>query len=150
MSQFSKWKTIGYAAAIFATGGISGGALGVYETKSHLFEPLRQQEIAVLIKHRLQTRLHLTPDQVAHIDPIIDSAAVEIRAARMQTAERINKIFDDTYAKFAAILTPDQLAKLRQMEKERRDMMQARLLGEGHRHVEPGDSPSGSPAPSAP
>ena len=31
MTPFSKWKTIGYAAAIFMAGSISGGALGVYE-----------------------------------------------------------------------------------------------------------------------
>jgi len=142
MSQFSKWKTIGYAAAIFVTGGISGGALGVYEAKSHLFEPQREQEIAVRIRTRLQTKLALSPDQMAKINPIIDSDAAAVRAIHMEATQRVNKVFEDSYAKVSSILTPEQRAELDQMEKERREMMEAHWQ-ENHHHP----SPSGSASP---
>jgi hypothetical protein len=144
MSQFSQWKTMGYAAAIFVVGGISGGALGVYQTKSHLFAPSREDEIALHLRNRLQTGLGLTPDQVAKINPITDSAASEIRSIRTETMQRVNKVFEDSYAKVSAILTPDQRTKLDQMQKERHDMMQPHWQesGGGRRH--PGDG-AGSP-----
>jgi hypothetical protein len=133
MTQFSKWKTIGYAAAIFVAGGISGGALGVYETKSHLFAPPREQEIALRFLHRLQLRLDLSPDQVAKIRPIVAAAASNLRAIRMDTARRVNKVFDDSYSQVSAILTPDQRLKLDELQKERRASMQNRWQ-EGHHH----------------
>jgi len=140
MSQFSKWKTIGYAAALFATGAISGGALGVYETKTHLLEPQRTQEIADHIKIHLQSKLDLSPDQQAKINPIVDNTAAQIRTERMEMAQRIGKIFGDSYSKISAILTPDQRKKLDQMEKERADMMAH--WQENHRRPGP---PGGSP-----
>jgi len=79
MTQLSKWKIIGYAAAIFAAGGISGGALGVYETKTHLFAPGREQDIATRIERRLKFRLGLSADQLVKIDPIVKNAAAELR-----------------------------------------------------------------------
>ena len=144
MTQFSKWKTIGYAAAIFVTGGISGGALGVYETKSNLLVPPREQEMAIRIQRRFQSKLGLSPDQVAKINPIIESAVSDIHSIRLEAAQRISKVFDDSYAQVSAILTPEQRIKLDQMQKERREMMHR--WQEGHRH--PGHSPE--PGPSAP
>ena len=143
MSPFSKWKTIGYAVAIFVAGGISGGALGVYETKSHLFEPPREQEMALHWRKRLQDKLELTPDQMATINPIIDNGVAQLRSIRIDTMERLNKIFEDSYAKISAVLTPDQRTKLDQMDKERREMMEQHLQ-ENHHHPGPGGSPGAS------
>jgi hypothetical protein len=150
MTQFSKWKTIGYAAAIFVTGGISGGALGVYETKSQLFAPPREQEMALRLLHRLQARLDLSPDQVAKIRPIIDQAASDLHSIRTETALRINKVFDDSYAQVSAVLTPEQRAKLDQIQKERREMMRHwRPGGAGGNHHDGQSFGSAAPAPSA-
>jgi len=140
MSPFSKWKTIGYAVAIFVAGGVSGGALGVYETKSHLFDPQREQEIAGHWRQRLTDKLGLTPDQVAQINPIIDSGATQLRSIRADTMQRLNKVFEDSYSKISAILTPDQRTKLDQMDKERQEMMQQHWQ-ENHHHSGPGGSP---------
>ena len=154
MSQFSQWKTIGYAAAIFVAGGISGGALGVYEAKSHLFSPPGEREMALHMRNRFQARLGLTPDQMAKINPIVETAAAELRSIRVETAQRLNKVFEDSYAQVSAILTPEQRPKFDEMLKERRAMMQAHLQ-EGHHHPGLGlpggpkyDGPE--PAPSAP
>ena len=145
MTQFSKWKTIGYAAAIFVTGGISGGALGVYEARTHLFSEMpRDSDIALRMRERLQKRLDLTDDQMAKINPIIDATAAQLRTIRMDTMQRLNKVFDDSYAKVAAVLTPDQKAKLDEMDKERRAMMQQHWQENHHHPGPPGSSPDGA------
>jgi len=144
MSQVSKWKTIGYAAAIFVTGAVSGGALGVYETKANFFAPPREAEMEGRIETRLQKKLDLTPDQVAKIHPIIQNAASELHAIRMDMAQRVNKVFEDSYAQLSALLNPDQKAKLDQMQKERREAMQAHW--QEHRHPDhDGDGGPGGP-----
>lgn len=154
MTQFSKWKIIGYTAAIFVVGGISGGALGVYETKSQIFVPQRQRDVATRIRNHLQSRLGLSPDQMAKVDPIIDSAASEIRSIRMDAAQRVIKVFDASYAQISAILNPAQRIKLAEIQKERREMMQRAQSRwqEGHRHPSGGgpeydEPPHGSPGP---
>jgi Spy/CpxP family protein refolding chaperone len=146
MSQVSQWKTIGYAAAIFVAGGISGGALGVYEAKSKLFSPPGEREMALHMRNRLRARLNLSPDQVAKIDPIIDNAASELRSIRAESWQRLNKVFEDSYAQVSAILTPEQRTRLDEMQKERRAMMQAHLQ-EGHHHPGPGGPQPDSSAP---
>jgi len=131
MTPLSKWKTIGYAAAIFVAGGVSGGALGVYEARSHLFTPTGEREIALHMRKRLQARLGLSPEQVAKIEPIIDGAASQIHSVRMETTRQINQVFDDSFARISSILTPEQRTELEQIQKERRAMMQGRW--DGHR-----------------
>jgi hypothetical protein len=149
MTQFSKWKTIGYAVALFVAGGISGGALGIYETKSSLFAPPREQEMALRLLHRLQVRLDLSPDQVAKITPIVESAAADLRSIHAETAQRVGKVFDDSYSKVSAILTPEQRVKLDQIQKERREMMQAHWA-ENHRHPGGADGLGGPGGPGGP
>jgi hypothetical protein len=148
MTGLSQWKIIGYAAAIFVAGGISGGALGVYETKSNLLVPPREQEMALRMRNRFAAKLGLSPDQIAKITPIIDSAAADLHSIRAETAQRMNKVFDDSYAQVSAILTPEQRIKLDQMQKERHEMMHR--WQEGHRYPGPGGPGHVSPAPSAP
>lgn len=137
MTEFAKWKTIGYAVAIFVTGGISGGALGVYETKSQLLAPpvvdQGPQEIAPRIMSRLRERLDLTPDQTGTINPIIQSTAADLSSIHRDTDSRISEVYDGFYSKVAAVLTPDQNIKLDQMKKERGDMMQRRWGADGGR-----------------
>jgi hypothetical protein len=153
MSRFSQWKTIGYAAAIFIAGGISGGALGVYEAKSSLFSPPGEREMALHMRNRLKARLGLSPDQMAKINPIIDNAASELRSIRVETWQRLNKVFDDSYAQVSAVLTPEQRTKLDEMQKERRAMMQGRWQ-EARHHAGfdgfGGHDSSPQPEPSAP
>jgi len=133
MTPFSKWKTIGYAVALFITGGISGGALGVYETHAHMYQPVREEEMVLRLRRRLETRLDLTPDQVAKINPIIVSAVRNIRSIRTESAQRVISVLDDSYAQVAAVLTPQQRVVLDKMKRERYDMMQRYQAGmRGH------------------
>ena len=150
MTQFSKWKTIGYAAAIFVAGGISGGALGVYETRSQLSVPVRQQEMVQHLRNRLKARLGLSPDQMEKITPIIEGAAAQIRSIRLETFQRVNKVFDDSYAQISAVLTPEQRTKLDKMQRERREMMQMRLQEARRRNGGDGGGPGAGGPPGSP
>jgi hypothetical protein len=145
MTALSQWKIIGYAVAIFVTGGISGGALGVYEAKSHLLAPPRDPELADRMRAHLQKRLELTPDQVSKVNPIIDSAIAQMHSIRMDTMQRVNKVFEDSYAQISAILTPEQRIKLDLMQKERIEMMQLHRQENHHRPDADHDGPAPSP-----
>ena len=154
MMPLAKWKMIGYAAALFAAGAVSGGALGVYETKARLFQPQQEQDVALRMRARLQKRLELTPDQMAKLAPIIDSAAKDLHAIRTDNAQRVGKVFESAYSQISAILTPEQRVKLEQMQKEHRAMIQNRL-GHWHQGGGPGgggpDGPhGGGPGPHGP
>ena len=140
MSSFSKWKTIGYAVAIFVAGGVSGGALTVYEVKQHLFAPQREQDLALHWRTRLQNRLGLTQDQVLKVDPMVDNAIAQWHAIHTDNMQRVNKVFEDTYAQISTLLTPEQRVKLDAMEKERVGMMQLHL-----NHHRPGDGDHDGP-----
>jgi len=139
MTQFSKWKTIGYAASIFAAGGVSGGAIGVYYARSRLLAsqpvPVAKDAIAMRIMSHLGHRLNLTPDQAAKIRPIADDAAAQIEQIIGVRAGEVTAILDKAYAQISPILTPDQRARLDEIVKERREMLQ-RLPG--HRRLPPG------------
>jgi len=150
MSQFSKWKTIGYAAAIFTTGGISGGALGVYKARTQFAEPQHEQEIALHMKKRFETKLGLTPDQVAKVDPILDDTAAKLVSIRADTAQHVGRLFEDSYVKISAVLTPAQRVTLDQMEKERKATMDR--WQENHHHPGPGGAPDDDhhPGPGGP
>jgi Spy/CpxP family protein refolding chaperone len=110
------------------------------------------------ILDRLQVRLNLTPDQIARIRPIIARSAVELRLVRADTALRINKVFDDSYAQVSALLTADQRTKLDEMQRKRRENMQLHLGGRwrpgaglgGPLRRGPGDDDGQSPAPATP
>ncbi|MGA3169405.1 MAG: hypothetical protein ABSE62_00170 [Chthoniobacteraceae bacterium] len=143
MTRFSKWKTIGYAVAIFVTGGISGGALGVYEAKIRLLAEPKEPEVALRILNHLKTRLELTPDQVAEITPIVQKAAEDIHRYRGECTDNVIKVLDQAYAQISADLTPDQRAKLQQMQKERLEQLQHQQQGHWH----PGEPGQSSPDP---
>ena len=150
MTQFSKWKTIGYAVSLFVVGAISGGALGVYETKSHLFAPVPEREMESRLLHRLRTKLDLTEGQVAQIQPIIRSAARDIRSIHFEAMEQTNKVLDASYAQLAPILTPEQRKTLDEMQKERHALLEMRI--EAHHHPMPAgpDGPGGPDGPPPP
>jgi hypothetical protein len=146
MTPFSKWKTIGYAAAIFIAGGVSGGALGFYQARSSLSTPPREQEMALRMRMRLKTRLGLSSDQEAKIEPIIETAVSELHSIRADTAQQMNKVFETSFAQVSALLTPDQRVKLEQIQNERRAML-ARWQGGHHR---PGHGDSDGPGQAGP
>jgi len=119
MTQFFKWKMIGCAAVIFIAGAISGSAFGVYQSKKDIFAAPHKNELALRIRTRLQSRLDLTEEQMLKIDPVIEMAAANLSAVRMDTMQDMGKVFEHSYAQISMLLTPAQRAELERMQRER-------------------------------
>lgn len=113
-------KTAGiYLAAIFLAGLLAGGAAGFSMGKRTAFSPPRQREMASHICGRLKSNLHLTPEQVTQIEPLVQQAAAELKAVHSASADRVSEIFQRLNSKQAQYLTDEQKLLLQKMEEER-------------------------------
>jgi Spy/CpxP family protein refolding chaperone len=137
MNQVLKWKLIAGFLLVFVAGGIAGAALGGLYARHLFFEFHHPRMIGVRMKEQFRSELHLTPEQVAKINPIIDKTAAELQKVRRDTGRRVGEIWMEAHQQIAANLTDEQRQKLQQM-KERHHRWQ-------HRHGLP-EYPSPSPA----
>jgi Spy/CpxP family protein refolding chaperone len=137
-------------ALIFVLGGITGSLLTI--GFGSRFEPGPQpppgpQELGNHWMMHLAHRLNLTDDQQGKIRPIVTNAVTQIETVHHQDVAAISKIMEDTNAKIAQVLTPDQQAALKQMESERERMFLHHMHGHGpdddFHHHGPGDHPPG-------
>ena len=109
-----------YLAAVFLAGLAAGGAAGFSVGKRNAFAPPRPQDMASHICERMKSKLHLTPEQVRQIEPLVNETAAELKAVHSTTAERITEIFQTLNQRQAQFLTPEQKVLLEEMERERR------------------------------
>jgi hypothetical protein len=111
-------------AVIFVAGGITGSALtmALGPRFMHRSPPGAQQMRKALLM-QMTERLHLTADQQAKVQPILDETTNQLQSVRRDEADRIAQIFEQTNQKLATILSPDQQAEMGRMV---RDMNQNR------------------------
>jgi len=155
-------KTIIYIIALFLAGAATGGIVGACTAKRMMFlHPPRPHDLAEQMRSQLQSRLNLTAEQKKKIDPILDQTDTQLKAIHLETMSKVSQIIDQTHAKIAAELTPDQQAKLVQLEKERREFLNRRPHGpfgehRNFRHPNPDDAqgrehpPEPPPGPDGP
>ena len=123
MTKARSWKVVLYATLIFVAGLFIGMlAAGPYGQRTFL-RPPTPTEMSRHILARLQSRLSLTPEQTAQIKPLVEHTASEIDAIRVATTKQISDRIAESNSKIAAFITPEQKAKLDQMEAERREHM---------------------------
>jgi Spy/CpxP family protein refolding chaperone len=139
MNQALKWKLIAGFVLAFVAGGIAGAALGGWYAR-HLFFEFHHHPglIGARMKEQFRSELHLTPDQVAKISPIVDKTAAELQQVRRDTGRRVGEIWIEAHRQIAANLTDEQRQKLQQM-KERHHRWR-------HRHGLPEFAPESPPA----
>jgi len=126
-----------YLALIFLAGGISGAAVAWNSARHRSFGDRKEwkgrsrtmRDVCDQMRSRLQSRLVLTPEQAARIDPILDQTAKEMDAAHRRTIEQIEQILQKSDEEIAKYLTEEQKAKLQEMEKERREFKDKRFKG---------------------
>ena len=121
MNTPSKIKAVIYLAAIFAVGLVAGGVAGYSFGKEAMAAPPRPKKMAESTIEKLKSELHLTPEQVAQIKPIVRETAQEIETVHSSICDQIWTIIDLSNSRIEKYLTPEQAAKLRDNEKSRRD-----------------------------
>jgi Spy/CpxP family protein refolding chaperone len=122
MTKWRFWRVVLYATLIFVAGLFTGVIAGPLVFRTFL-RPPTPAEMSSHILARLQSRLSLTPEQTAQIKPLVELTASDIEAIRVATAKQISDRIAETNSKVAPLLTPEQNAKLEQMETERREHM---------------------------
>jgi hypothetical protein len=122
MTRSRSWRLVFYATLIFGAGLFIGVLAGPHLARPFL-RPPTSAEMSSRILARLQSRLALTPDQAAKVKPIVEQTASQIDAIRDATTKQIADHIAESNAKIAAFITPEQKAKLDQLEAERREHM---------------------------
>ena len=123
----TKAKLIAGLSAIFVAGIVVGGSAGYgYAKKGHApkvteqrKEPAPKREFAEKWCSRLIDDLGLTPEQVGKIKPITEQTSAELKLVNAENHERVRAIFKASHEKIKTILTPEQLEKFEQRNRER-------------------------------
>ena len=134
-----KWKLIAGFVLVFVAGAITGAALGGLHARHVFFEFHHPDMMGPRMKEQFRSELHLTPEQVAEISPIIDKTTAELEQVRQDTGRRVREIWMEAHRQLAANLTDEQRQKLQQM-KERHHRWR-------HQHGLPEFAPESSPTP---
>jgi Spy/CpxP family protein refolding chaperone len=124
VNKANRFKAIFYAGALLVFGGIIGAM--VKSATSVNLQTLRLgrvDEIATVIRDRLNAKLELTPEQKQRLEPMIKKTAEEMEASHMQSLVRVNKALDILHDEIRPELIPEQQQKLGELEAERADRM---------------------------
>ena len=73
----------------------------------------------------LVSKLNLTSDQQAKVQPIIDQAKPQIAAIHQEAMQKVKAVMDSTTSQIRPLLTADQQKKLDDIQKAHQDMMNA-------------------------
>jgi Spy/CpxP family protein refolding chaperone len=73
----------------------------------------------------LVSKLNLTSDQQAKVQPIIDQAKPQIAAIHQEAMQKMKAVMDSSTSQIRPLLTADQQKKLDDIQKAHQDMMNA-------------------------
>jgi Spy/CpxP family protein refolding chaperone len=124
MNSALKWK-LGFAFLLaFVAGGMTGAFCGVHLIRHHLMlGPPHSGDVPDRMREHLRRTLDLTADQEKKVSPIVDATSTKLETIRLETAERVRAVMEESKKQIAPLLTPDQQKKLDQLESEHRKMM---------------------------
>lgn len=130
------WKISLSLVAIFLAGTVTGAVLTLRVVKRVAAEQSRFERLPELILAQMKTRLALTPEQTARLQPAVDQATRELRELRAQAGASIAQTLNTLDTQIERELLPEQKPKFEQL---RRDL-RAKL------HLRP-PAKTGEPAP---
>lgn len=126
MSLLRHWKVILSMMAIFAAGVITGGFLVIKIARQASYRN-SPEGWAPLAFSDYKRRLKLTPEQIEKIKPILDQAAQDIRAARMNSWQDFGQIIRRANDEVTPLLTPEQQKTFDDMKSQARERWKARM-----------------------
>ena len=124
MSSELKWK-LGLAfLLVFVAGGMTGAFFGFHHLGHHvMLGPPHSGDVPDRMREHLRRTLGLTAEQEKKIGPIVDATSAKLETIRVETAERVRAVMEESKKEVAPLLTPEQQQKLDKLESEHRKMM---------------------------
>ena len=124
MNSALKWKLAFAFLLVFVAGGMTGVFFGIHVLRYHvILGPPHSGDVPDRMREHLRRTLGLNPEQEKTIGPIVDATSAKLEAIRVETAERVRTVMEDSKKGIAPLLTPDQQQKLDKLESEHRKMM---------------------------
>ena len=118
MNNALKWKLAFAFLLVFIAGLTTGGLLSTHHIKRHFLGPPHSGDVPGRMREHLQRALDLTPEQSAKIAPIVDATSAKLEAIRVETAERVRKVMEESKQEIAPQLTPEQQKKLQELKEK--------------------------------
>lgn len=120
MNALSKRRLALYLTLLFLAGMVTGGSLSWSLLKKDEFKPGRGD----LVQHfqkSLQSQLNLSSIQVDQIRPALEKAVQALSAIHEQAKPQMDQVFTNLNTEITPFLTPEQGAKLQEMDRKRRE-----------------------------
>jgi len=103
---------------------MTGAFVGVHHLRQHIMlGPPNSGDVGDRMREHFRRSLDLTADQEKKIGPILDATSSKLETIRVETAERVRTVMEDSKKEVAPLLTPEQQKKLDNLESEHRKMM---------------------------
>ena len=124
MNGALKWK-LGFAfLLVFFAGATMGAFFGFHHIRRHvILGPPKSGEVGDKMREHFKRSLDLTPEQESKVAPIIESTSAKLETIRLETAERVRLVMEESKKEVAPLLTPEQQQKLDKLEAQHRKMM---------------------------
>ena len=109
---------------VFVAGAATGAFLGLHHLTHHIIlGPPHSGDVPDKMREHFRRALGLTTEQENKIAPIIDATSAKLETIRVETAERVRTVMEQSKKEIAPLLTPEQQKKLDKLESEHRKMM---------------------------
>jgi hypothetical protein len=130
MSTITRGKVVGYMAALFVAGAVSGALLTRHSARPHNPGPGPNWNVTNFLWSQYTGRLKLTPDQQKTIEPYLCNAAAQLDAIRTEGFRKSFRLGEDLDARIESVLTPEQKPGLEEIRKEHQRFAQRFLPAE--------------------
>lgn len=143
MNQTSPRQLLAYLAAIFLIGAAAGSIGGYSWGKRTIARWPDRSKMREKIQAKITADFNLTQEQVAKLEPLLDSHMEELDKLNQEHHRQIGASMSRQRERIAGILTPEQRTVFEAKERERE---QRRLRHRGNASS-PGDTTNGTPRP---
>ena len=96
MNNALKWKLAFAFLLVFIAGITTGAFLGVHHLRGHFLGPPNSGDVAGRMREHFRRALDLTSEQESKIAPIIDATTAKLEAIRIETAERVRTVMEES------------------------------------------------------
>jgi Spy/CpxP family protein refolding chaperone len=140
MNDALKWK-LAFAFLLVFVAGAMTGFFGTFHLRHHFLGPPHSGDVNERMREHLRRALDLTPEQSAKITPIVDATTAKLEAIRIESAQRVRVVMEESEKQIAPELSPEQQTKLQALKKEHSRMMKHHGFIPGPDHPPPSPSP---------